>query len=99
MQRPLFRFPKVKDESWFVLAGSHGADVLAALKRTGNVSDRMSTLHLDLPVASLSGLTSVDVFIMSDTYAGLDQVIRVPVGNASCQQQGEAWHQGAANLG
>ncbi|KAK9850259.1 hypothetical protein WJX84_005584 [Apatococcus fuscideae] len=67
------RFPKVKEEGWWLVLGDPETQELFALKRisfTGN-----STARLQFPALNGAGKTmdGVQLYFMSDAYVGLDQ--------------------------
>ncbi|KAI5648291.1 hypothetical protein M9H77_34296 [Catharanthus roseus] len=63
------RFPKVKDEAWWLVLGSSSTAELHALKRV-SFSDRLLT-HLDIP--STANLKGMKVILVSDCYIGFEQ--------------------------
>ncbi|KAG6687039.1 hypothetical protein I3842_11G050800 [Carya illinoinensis] len=64
------RFPKVKDEAWWLVLGNTFTSELYALKRV-SFSDRMVT-HMELPSTS-TGLQGMKLIVVSDCYLGLEQ--------------------------
>ncbi|GAB4820015.1 hypothetical protein N2152v2_007061 [Parachlorella kessleri] len=78
------RFPKIKEEGWWVLLGDCETGELHAIKRV-SVGNR-TTVRLSFPTHSGRGdpLSAVDLIFVSDSYLGLDQQYRVVV------QQGAA---------
>ncbi|XP_078001399.1 activating signal cointegrator 1 complex subunit 3-like [Glandiceps talaboti] len=66
------RFPKVKDEGWWLVLGDIENKELLALKRVGRVYGRSSsTLAFSTP--ENTGRVIYTVYLMSDSYMGLDQ--------------------------
>ncbi|KAG6635576.1 hypothetical protein CIPAW_11G052300 [Carya illinoinensis] len=64
------RFPKVKDEAWWLVLGNTFTSELYALKRV-SFSDRMVT-HMELPSTS-TGLQGMKLIVVSDCYLGFEQ--------------------------
>ncbi|KAL4422681.1 hypothetical protein ABPG75_008878 [Micractinium tetrahymenae] len=73
------RFPKVKEEGWWLVAGDTSTGSLYAIKRV-SFGQRTST-RLTFPAHGPSGrpLDSVDVLLVCDSYLGLDQQYRIPL--------------------
>jgi hypothetical protein len=93
------RFPKVKEEGWFLIAGDPDTHELLALKRL-SVEDR-TVARLAVPARNGTGraMRSVTVYFMSDSYLGLDQQYKVPLGAGSGKQGAavtSAQHDGGA---
>ncbi|KAH9778122.1 DExH-box ATP-dependent RNA helicase DExH14 [Citrus sinensis] len=64
------RFPKIKDEAWWLVLGNTNTSELYALKRI-SFSDRLNT-HMELP----SGITTfqgMKLVVVSDCYLGFEQ--------------------------
>ncbi|NXM28469.1 ASCC3 protein, partial [Oxyruncus cristatus] len=66
------RFPKVKDEGWFLILGEVDKKELIALKRTGYVRNR-NTVSLAFYTPETPGKCIYTLYLMSDSYLGLDQ--------------------------
>lgn len=65
-------YPKPKDESWFLVLGDRERKELVALKRTGSM--RASCRHhLTFRVPQEVGRVIYTLFLLSDSYLGLDQ--------------------------
>ncbi|XP_062168571.1 DExH-box ATP-dependent RNA helicase DExH14 [Alnus glutinosa] len=64
------RFPKVKDEAWWLLLGNTFTSELYALKRV-SFSDRLIT-HMELP-SNLTSLQGIKLILVSDCYLGFEQ--------------------------
>lgn len=64
------RFPKVKDEAWWLVLGNSFTSELYALKRV-SFSDRLIT-HMELP-STLTTLQGVKLILVSDCYIGFEQ--------------------------
>ncbi|GJQ88857.1 putative activating signal cointegrator 1 complex subunit [Trypoxylus dichotomus] len=69
------RFPKKKDEGWFVILGEN--DELHCIKRF-NVDNR-STVSLKFCSPSRLGTYTYNLYLMSDSYIGLDQQFEIPI--------------------
>uniref|UniRef100_A0A8D2PLQ0 Activating signal cointegrator 1 complex subunit 3 n=1 Tax=Zosterops lateralis melanops TaxID=1220523 RepID=A0A8D2PLQ0_ZOSLA len=66
------RFPKVKDEGWFLILGEVDKKELIALKRTGYVRNRNS-VSLAFYTPETPGRCIYTLYLMSDSYLGMDQ--------------------------
>lgn len=64
------RFPKVKDEAWWLLLGNTFTSELYALKRV-SFSVRLIT-HMELP-SNLTSLQGIKLILVSDCYIGFEQ--------------------------
>lgn len=64
------RFPKVKDEAWWLVLGNTVTSELYALKRV-SFSDRLVT-HMQLPSTPTS-LQGIKLILVSDCYLGFEQ--------------------------
>ncbi|GMJ00040.1 hypothetical protein like AT5G61140 [Hibiscus trionum] len=64
------RFPKVKDEAWWLILGNTSTAELYALKRV-SFSDRLVT-HMDLP-ADVTSFQGMKLIMVSDCYLGFEQ--------------------------
>ncbi|KAK2663355.1 hypothetical protein Ddye_001929 [Dipteronia dyeriana] len=64
------RFPKIKDEAWWLILGNTSTTELYALKRI-SLHDRINT-HMELP-SSTTGLQGMKLIIVSDSYLGFEQ--------------------------
>ncbi|KAH7946798.1 hypothetical protein HPB52_004318 [Rhipicephalus sanguineus] len=65
-------YPKPKDESWFLVLGDREHKELIALKRTGSM--RASCRHhLTFRAPQEAGRVIYTLFLLSDSYLGLDQ--------------------------
>lgn len=79
----------MKEEGWYLLLGS--GDELLALKRVGVPVGRGASATLLFPPHNSAGaaLSRVTVYLMSDSYLGLDQELTVRTmdgsGGESCQ--------------
>ncbi|OWK54587.1 Activating signal cointegrator 1 complex subunit 3 [Lonchura striata] len=66
------RFPKVKDEGWFLILGEVDKKELIALKRTGYVRNR-NTVSVAFYTPETPGKCIYTLYVMSDSYLGMDQ--------------------------
>ncbi|XP_030802509.1 activating signal cointegrator 1 complex subunit 3 isoform X1 [Camarhynchus parvulus] len=66
------RFPKVKDEGWFLILGEVDKKELIALKRTGYVRNR-NTVSVAFYTPETPGKCIYTLYLMSDSYLGMDQ--------------------------
>lgn len=66
------RFPKAKDEGWFVVLGEVDKKELLALKRVGYIRTR-STVSVAFFTPEKTGRYIYTVYLMSDSYLGMDQ--------------------------
>lgn len=66
------RFPKPKDESWFLILGCRERRELLALKRTGSMR-ATSRHHLTFRAPDEIGRVVYTLYLLSDSYLGLDQ--------------------------
>ncbi|XWS51215.1 hypothetical protein CRYUN_Cryun12cG0157700 [Craigia yunnanensis] len=64
------RFPKLKDEAWWLILGNTSTSELYALKRV-SFSDRLVT-HMELP-SDVTTFQGMKLIIVSDCYLGFDQ--------------------------
>ena len=70
------RFPKPKDEGWFMVLGEVETKEVVALKRVGYVRSRMN-VQLAFYTPENTGRVIYTLYFMSDSYLGLDQQIDV----------------------
>ncbi|XP_067458608.1 activating signal cointegrator 1 complex subunit 3 [Thunnus thynnus] len=66
------RFPKVKDEGWFLVMGEVDHRALLAVKRVGYVHNH-SAVSLAFYTPEKTGKCIYTLYLMSDSYLGLDQ--------------------------
>ncbi|NWU99063.1 ASCC3 protein, partial [Upupa epops] len=66
------RFPKVKDEGWFLILGEVDKKELIALKRTGYIRNR-NTVSVAFYTPETPGKCIYTLYLMSDSYLGMDQ--------------------------
>ncbi|XP_035275988.1 activating signal cointegrator 1 complex subunit 3 [Anguilla anguilla] len=66
------RFPKLKDEGWFLVLGEVEKRELLAVKRVGYVRNR-STASVAFFTPEKTGRCIYTLYLMSDSYLGLDQ--------------------------
>ncbi|XP_064473851.1 activating signal cointegrator 1 complex subunit 3-like [Ornithodoros turicata] len=67
------KFPKPKDEGWFLILGHKESKELIALKRVGSCRSHTSRHHMTFMSPSEPGRLVYTCFLMSDSYLGLDQ--------------------------
>lgn len=70
------RFPKPKDEGWFLTMGSQETGELIGMKRVNYKSNR-SSHHLIFNAPSQLGRVIYTIYLISDGYIGLDQQFNV----------------------
>jgi activating signal cointegrator complex subunit 3 len=76
------RFSKAKDEGWWVVLGEIDSGELLALKRIGFFSDRTRvSLAFTAPQHSCRKILSV--YVISDSYLGLDQQFELSLNFSS----------------
>lgn len=79
------RFPKVKDEAWWLVLGNTSTSELYALKRV-SFSDR-SISHMELP-SNLSSFEGMKLILVSDCYIGfereysIEELVQNRIGNS-----------------
>ncbi|CAJ0938540.1 unnamed protein product [Ranitomeya imitator] len=66
------KFPKAKDEGWFLILGEVDKKELVALKRVGYVRTR-STASVAFYTPENTGRCIYTLYLMSDSYLGMDQ--------------------------
>ncbi|XP_072409240.1 activating signal cointegrator 1 complex subunit 3 [Chiloscyllium punctatum] len=66
------RFPKAKDEGWFVILGEIDKKELMALKRVGYIRNH-STVSLAFYTPETTGRYIYTLYLMNDSYLGMDQ--------------------------
>ncbi|XP_038551001.1 activating signal cointegrator 1 complex subunit 3-like [Micropterus salmoides] len=66
------RFPKVKDEGWFLVLGEVDHRELLAVKRTGYVRNH-TAVSVAFYTPEKTGKCIYTLYLMSDSYLGLDQ--------------------------
>ncbi|XP_019946883.1 activating signal cointegrator 1 complex subunit 3 [Paralichthys olivaceus] len=66
------RFPKAKDEGWFLVLGEVDRRELLAVKRVGYVRNRMS-VSVAFYTPEKTGKYIYTLYLMSDSYLGVDQ--------------------------
>ena len=71
---------QVKEEGWWVVLGSPEADELYALKRISFGSHTTFSLSIRASQQDLQGLK---LYLMCDSYLGMDQELVVPTRRAS----------------
>ena len=66
------KFPKPKDEGWFLVIGDVESKELVALKRVPCIRSK-STVQMAVYMPETTGRVIYTVYLMSDSYLGLDQ--------------------------
>ncbi|XP_026582462.1 activating signal cointegrator 1 complex subunit 3 [Pseudonaja textilis] len=66
------RFPKVKDEGWFMILGEVDKKELVALKRVGYVRNQ-NVISIAFYTPEIPGRYIYTLYLMSDSYLGIDQ--------------------------
>eukprot|EP00455_Lapot_gusevi_P038061 TRINITY_DN4267_c0_g1_i7.p1 TRINITY_DN4267_c0_g1~~TRINITY_DN4267_c0_g1_i7.p1 ORF type:complete len:582 (-),score=192.11 TRINITY_DN4267_c0_g1_i7:80-1714(-) len=66
-------FPKPKDEGWWLVAARADTQELVALKRVTMLRGR-SKIELEFPAPNSAGSFVYELYLMSDSYLGLDQL-------------------------
>jgi hypothetical protein len=79
------RFPKFKDEGWWLILGDEATGELVALRRI-NFHMR-STTNLGFPVPTEAGVYKYTLFLMSDSYLGVDQQSNITIEVKSREAQ------------
>lgn len=69
------RFPKIKEEGWWVVLGDTANDELLALRRV-SFGDQ-ATIKLTCPAGSSKARQKLTVFVISDSYVGLDKQLSI----------------------
>ncbi|CAL4069160.1 unnamed protein product, partial [Meganyctiphanes norvegica] len=72
------KFPKPKDEGWFIVLGEANSGELLSLKRSPPVRGR-STYTLSFRTPKAPGRAVLTLYVMSDSYLGLDQQYDLPL--------------------
>lgn len=67
------RFPKAKDEGWVLVVGDAESKEVVALKRVGNIRGGRTSAQLALLTPEKTGRVIYTLYLMSDSYLGLDQ--------------------------
>jgi hypothetical protein len=70
-------FPKEVDESWFILLGDVEHEEVLALKRVGAIRGAATTATVTFVAPETPGKYKYTVYIVSQTYVGLDQQYEV----------------------
>ncbi|EOY22054.1 hypothetical protein QUC31_007545 [Theobroma cacao] len=79
------RFPKLKDEAWWLILGNTFTSELYALKRV-SFSDRLVT-HMELP-SDVTTFQGMKLIIVSDCYLGFEQEHSIEKLAAQCLEVG-----------
>lgn len=65
------RYPKPREEGWWLVIGDSSADRLLAIKRVA--LQKRARLKLEFTAAAEAGMKNYMVYLMSDSYLGCDQ--------------------------
>ncbi|XP_050739858.1 activating signal cointegrator 1 complex subunit 3-like [Eriocheir sinensis] len=86
------KFPKPKDEGWFLVLGEAESGDLVALRRVSGVRGR-STYQLSFKTPTNTGRSVLTLYLMSDGYLFLDQQYDIPlrVVPATRNHEEEEW--------
>ena len=71
------RFPKVKQEGYYAIAGCEDSNEIFALKRVSFQNKGRITIKLRIPRKDAQQGKSLKILFLSDTYLGLDQEIPI----------------------
>ncbi|GAB6024989.1 activating signal cointegrator 1 complex subunit [Chamberlinius hualienensis] len=71
------RFPRVKDEGWILILGNRENGEMLALKRIAFVYGSNHTYHLSFCAPPKVGRVIYTLYLMSDSYLGLDQQMNI----------------------
>mmetsp|Transcript_49334 Transcript_49334/g.77070 ORF Transcript_49334/g.77070 Transcript_49334/m.77070 type:complete len:98 (-) Transcript_49334:39-332(-) len=77
------KLPKPKEEGWWILLGSEADDELLGLKRI-NIRRHITTTNLSFLCPESAGQHSLVVYVVSDSYLGLDGTSAVDVQLYPC---------------
>ncbi|XP_076382118.1 activating signal cointegrator 1 complex subunit obelus [Megalopta genalis] len=72
-------FQKGKDEGWFLVLGNTSDKELWALKRISGIRDQRKCQQLQFTTPSKLGCTAITLYLMSDSYIGLDQQYTIQI--------------------
>ncbi|XP_078037665.1 activating signal cointegrator 1 complex subunit obelus [Augochlora pura] len=72
-------YQKGKDEGWFLVLGNTYDKELWALKRVSGINDQRKCHQLQFTTPSKLGSTAITLYLMSDSYIGLDQQYTVQI--------------------
>lgn len=67
------RFPKIKDENWWLMIGNEASGELHALKRVSIPEESRAVVKLRYLLESETKNRQAKLFLVSDCYLGLDQ--------------------------
>ena len=66
------RFPKQKEASWYLIIADDSTDELFGLKRVHISKTARRDIQIELPYGRPLSQLSLKLFLMSDSYIGLD---------------------------
>ncbi|KAL7638072.1 UNVERIFIED_CONTAM: hypothetical protein RMT77_011697 [Armadillidium vulgare] len=92
------KFSKAKDESWFLVLGEVESGELLALKRIPPIRGK-ATHSIIFRTPSSPGQYMLTLYLMSDSYLGLDQQYDVPLNVIYPLEQLEDINDGSVDLG
>jgi pre-mRNA-splicing helicase BRR2 len=77
----MYRFPKIKEEGWFLVIADDISRELLALKRLSIPVSQLTKTRLLFPAKNEAGdaVERATLYILSDSYLGLDQQLAVVV--------------------
>ena len=85
------RYPKAKEEGWWLVVGDTKSNTLLAIKRVS--LQRRSKVKLDFTAPSDVGMKPYTLYFMCDSYLGCDQeypfTVDVKAGGADDESDGE----------
>jgi pre-mRNA-splicing helicase BRR2 len=71
------RFPKAKSEGWWLVVGQPAENALVSIKRVPLT--QFATARLDFAAPMAAGRAAYKVYLMSDSYVGVDQELDVEI--------------------
>ncbi|PQQ13425.1 DExH-box ATP-dependent RNA helicase DExH12-like [Prunus yedoensis var. nudiflora] len=73
------RYPKTKEEGWWLVVGDTKTDSVLAIKKVCLQNQANAKLEFDAPAAAEAGKKTCTLYLMSDSYMGCDQEIQVDI--------------------
>jgi pre-mRNA-splicing helicase BRR2 len=80
------RFPKPKEEGWWVVIGDSFTDKLLAVKRVA--FQKTARVKLEFASPAKAGRKNYMIYLMSDSYLGCDQEYKFTVDVMDARQDG-----------
>ena len=80
-------YPKEKVESWWVVLGDTKAGTILAIKRTQ--LEKKLTLNLDCLAPAEAGAHKLKLYLMCDSYLGVDQEFDIDLNVAEGEEEGD----------